>query len=90
MEGDRYIFSFLCGWKCILVKKLHEVCVLSAFLCDMTLYCTAAHLFFADLLWSMNQQPESVFSKCLPKAKTTQERVLQVKVPKFVYLQVQN
>lgn len=35
----------------------------------MTLNCTAAYLFFADLLCSMNQQPANVVFKCLPKAK---------------------
>lgn len=37
------VFSFLCGWKHILVKKLHEDGVLGSFLWDMTLYHTETY-----------------------------------------------
>lgn len=52
-----------------MVKKFHDICVLSVLLCDITLDGLDARLFFADLLWSKSQQPESVSSKCFRKPK---------------------
>lgn len=73
----------------VLAKKPDEVCVLSALLWARALHCPAARLFLADSPRSVNEQPGRVFSKCLPKAKNSQERVLQVKAPKSGSLQVQ-